>query len=86
MTNTMKAAVVRQFGQPLVIEEVPIPAPGPGEVLVKIKATGVCHTDLDAAAGRILAHIHKAKLEDINRVFTDLKAGRVDGRMVLELE
>jgi len=29
---------------------------------------------------------HKAKLEDINQVFTDLKAGRVDGRIVVELE
>ncbi len=38
-----------------------------------------------AAEGKVLAHIHKAKLADINRVFTDLKAGRVDGRVVLEL-
>lgn len=51
MTQTMKAAVVRQFGKPLTIEEVAIPTPGPGEVLVKIKATGVCHTDLHAADG-----------------------------------
>jgi propanol-preferring alcohol dehydrogenase len=51
MVKLMKAAVVRQFGRPLNIEEVPIPAPGPGEVLVKIMATGVCHTDLHAADG-----------------------------------
>ncbi len=51
MAKTMKAAVVRSFGKPLVIEEVPIPVPGPGEVLVKIIATGVCHTDLHAADG-----------------------------------
>jgi propanol-preferring alcohol dehydrogenase len=51
MAKLMKAAVVRQFGRPLNIEEVPIPAPGPGEVLVKIMATGVCHTDLHAADG-----------------------------------
>jgi propanol-preferring alcohol dehydrogenase len=51
MANSMKAAVVRQFGRPLNIEEVPIPSPGPGEVLVKIMATGVCHTDLHAADG-----------------------------------
>jgi hypothetical protein len=51
MTQTMKAAVVRQFGKPLTIDEVAIPTPGPGEVLVKIKATGVCHTDLHAADG-----------------------------------
>jgi alcohol dehydrogenase, propanol-preferring len=47
----MKAAVVRNFGQALSIEELPIPTPGPGEVLVKMMATGVCHTDLHAADG-----------------------------------
>ena len=51
MAATMKAAVVRSLGGPLTIEEVPIPTPGPGEVLVKIMATGVCHTDLHAADG-----------------------------------
>jgi propanol-preferring alcohol dehydrogenase len=51
MAKSMKAAVVRQFGRPLNIEEVAIPSPGPGEVLVKIMATGVCHTDLHAADG-----------------------------------
>lgn len=48
---TMKAAIVKQFGKPLVIEDVPVPQPGPGEVLVKLKACGVCHTDLLAASG-----------------------------------
>ena len=51
MATTMKAAVVQRFGAPLTIEEVPVPSPGPGEVLVKIVATGVCHTDLHAADG-----------------------------------
>ena len=51
MDKTMKAAVVRAFGQPLVIEEVPVPRPGAGDVLVKIEACGVCHTDLHAAEG-----------------------------------
>lgn len=51
MERTMKAAVVRAFGQPLVIEDVPIPRPGPGEVLVRVVASGVCHTDLHAADG-----------------------------------
>ncbi|WP_315737427.1 MULTISPECIES: alcohol dehydrogenase AdhP [unclassified Bradyrhizobium] len=49
--QTMKAAVVKAFGKPLVIEDVPIPAPGPGELLVRVKACGVCHTDLHAASG-----------------------------------
>jgi propanol-preferring alcohol dehydrogenase len=51
MAKTMRAAVVRAFGRPLVIEEVPVPTPGPGEVLVKVMASGVCHTDLHAADG-----------------------------------
>ena len=51
MTKTMKAAVVHEFGKPLTIEEVPVPAAGPGQILVKIAATGVCHTDLHAADG-----------------------------------
>ena len=51
MSMTMKAAVVRAFGKPLVIEDVPVPVPGPGEILVKVKACGVCHTDLHAASG-----------------------------------
>ena len=51
MTTTMKAAVVREFRQPLVIEEVAVPQPKPGEILVRIAASGVCHTDLHAADG-----------------------------------
>ncbi len=51
MPKTMKAAVVDRFGQPLTVREVPIPTPGPGEALVKIVATGVCHTDLHAVDG-----------------------------------
>ena len=51
MTRTMKAAVVRAFKEPLVIQEVPVPVPGAGQILVKIAASGVCHTDLHAADG-----------------------------------
>ncbi len=47
----MKAAVAKAFGQPLVIEQVPVPEVGPGQILVKIVATGVCHTDLHAVEG-----------------------------------
>lgn len=49
--STMKAAVVTAFGQPLDIKEQEVPQPGPGEVLVKLIASGVCHTDLHAAQG-----------------------------------
>jgi propanol-preferring alcohol dehydrogenase len=51
IAKTMKAAVVHQFGEPLSIEQVPVPVPGPGEMLVKVLACGVCHTDLHAADG-----------------------------------
>jgi len=51
MAKTMKAAVVVEFGKPLEIREVPVPTPGPGQLLVKIAACGVCHTDLHAAEG-----------------------------------
>jgi alcohol dehydrogenase, propanol-preferring len=47
----MRAGVVHAFGKPLSIEEIPIPTPGPGEVLIKVIASGVCHTDLHAADG-----------------------------------
>src|SRR6202161_4334255 len=47
----MKAAVVREFGQPLVMEDRPIPSPGPGQVTVRMEASGLCHTDIHAANG-----------------------------------
>lgn len=51
MTVKMQAAVVEAFGKPLVFKEVDIPAPGPGQILVKTEACGVCHTDLHAVNG-----------------------------------
>lgn len=47
----MKVAVVPEFNKPLFLEERPIPEPGPGQVLVKIEASGLCHTDIHAAHG-----------------------------------
>jgi alcohol dehydrogenase, propanol-preferring len=47
----MKAAVVRSFTSPLEIEDRPVPDPAHGEVLVKIEASGLCHTDIHAAQG-----------------------------------
>ena len=49
--TTMQAAVVRAFGEDLSIEDVPLPTPGPGQALVKLLTSGVCHTDLHAAEG-----------------------------------
>jgi alcohol dehydrogenase, propanol-preferring len=47
----MKAAVVHKFGEPLVLESRPIPEPGPGQVTVRMIASGLCHTDIHAAHG-----------------------------------
>ena len=47
----MSAAVVERFREPLVMRERPVPTPGPGQALVEIMASGVCHTDLHAADG-----------------------------------
>ena len=38
-----------------------------------------------AAEGKVRAHVHEARLEDVNRVLSDLRAGKVDGRVVLKL-
>src|ERR1700693_709896 len=51
MARKMQAAVVEQFGKPLVFRELDIPSPGAGQILVKTEACGVCHTDLHAAHG-----------------------------------
>ena len=47
----MFAAVVHRFDQPLVIEDRPTPTPGPGQLLVRVEASGLCHTDIHAAHG-----------------------------------
>jgi propanol-preferring alcohol dehydrogenase len=47
----MHAAVVEHFKKPLVLREWDIPAPGPGQILIKTEACGVCHTDIHAASG-----------------------------------
>jgi len=49
--KTMRAAVAHKFGAPLTVKEVPVPEAGPGQVLVRVVASGVCHTDLHAADG-----------------------------------
>ncbi len=47
----MQAAVVVRFGEPLELRECEVPTPGPGQILVKTEACGVCHTDVHAAKG-----------------------------------
>lgn len=49
----MKAALLRELQKPLIIEEVPDPALGYGETLVRVKAVGICHSDLEIIDGKI---------------------------------
>jgi S-(hydroxymethyl)glutathione dehydrogenase/alcohol dehydrogenase len=48
----MKVAVAYEAGQPLVIEDLPVPDIGPRDVLVRISASGICHTDLHVIEGK----------------------------------
>ncbi len=47
----MKAAVCEAFGKPLAVREVPDPVPGPGEIVVRVRACGVCHSDIHLVDG-----------------------------------
>ena len=49
--ETMRAAVLEEFGKPLVFKDVPVPKPGKGEILVKLEMCGVCHSDLHTQSG-----------------------------------
>jgi hypothetical protein len=48
LPKTIKRAVFNEAGGPLVFEEVPLTLPGPGEILTKVEACGVCHSDVFA--------------------------------------
>ncbi len=47
----MKAMVLKEFKQPFVLSEVPVPSIGPGDLLLKVKGCGVCYTDVKIATG-----------------------------------
>src|SRR5216684_4309320 len=49
----MRAAVLDSANAALRVEDIPVPTPGPGEVLVKVAACGVCHTDLHVIKGEV---------------------------------
>ena len=49
----MKAARLHAYGKPLVIEEVPRPTPGPGQVVIRVEGAGFCHSDLHIISGDI---------------------------------
>ena len=51
MSVKIRAAVLEEFGEPLVVQELELTEPSEGEVLVRLVACGVCHTDLYTASG-----------------------------------
>ena len=85
---SMKAAVVRAFGEPLDICEVDKPEASDGKIVVRIEASGVCHTDLHAASGDwpvkpappfIPGHEGVGVVAEIGRGVTGIKEGDSDG-------
>ena len=78
-----RAAVAWEAGQPLQIESIDIDGPKEGEVLIRVVATGVCHTDAYTLSGAdpeglfpsILGHEGGAIVEEVGAGVTELKAG-----------
>ena len=79
----VKAAVAYEAGKPLVIETVDLEGPKAGEVLVELKATGICHTDYYTLSGAdpegifpaILGHEGAGIVVDVGPGVTSLKKG-----------
>jgi S-(hydroxymethyl)glutathione dehydrogenase/alcohol dehydrogenase len=78
----VKAAVLRAYKAPLEIEDVEIDAPGPGEVLVKTAATGICHSDLHVIEGSlpmpppcVLGHEPAGIVEAVGEGVIDVRPG-----------
>ena len=79
----IRAAVLEKFGEPLVVQDVDIAPPKEGEVLVKVHACGVCHTDLYTASGAdpsgycpcVLGHEGAGIVEEVGPGVTSLKKG-----------
>src|SRR5574338_456325 len=78
-----RAALATAAGKPLTIEEVDLEGPRAGEVLVEVKATGICHTDEFTLSGAdpeglfpvIFGHEGAGVVVDVGRGVTSLKAG-----------
>jgi S-(hydroxymethyl)glutathione dehydrogenase/alcohol dehydrogenase len=79
----IRAAVLEEFAQPLVVQEVDLDGPGPGEVLVRLHACGVCHTDMYTASGAdpsgyapaVLGHEGAGVVEALGEGVSDLAVG-----------
>ncbi len=79
---TVKAAVCREFGKPLVIEDVVVEAPQEGEVRVRVKATAICHSDIHCIKGElpgrlpgIPGHETAGYVEEVGKGVTSVKTG-----------
>ncbi len=82
MTTTVRAAVLYGFGEAVRIENVELRSPGPDEVLVKIAASGVCHSDLSVQRGKlpfppplVLGHEAAGILEEVGKNVVGLAPG-----------
>ncbi|MGW1342955.1 S-(hydroxymethyl)mycothiol dehydrogenase [Kribbella sp. NPDC002412] len=82
MAQTVRGVVAAGKGQPVSIEEITIPDPGPGEAVVKVQACGVCHTDLHYREGGInddfpflLGHEAAGIVESVGAGVTDVQPG-----------
>lgn len=79
----MRAVVLKEFSKPLVLEERPVPKPGPGEILVKVKAVGMCGTDLKIWHGKkadtplplVMGHEIAGEIAETGEGVTELAAG-----------
>ena len=82
MSHRVRAVVARAKGEPVTIETIEVPDPGPGEVLVAVQACGVCHTDLHYREGAInddfpflLGHEAAGVVEEVGDGVTEVEAG-----------
>jgi S-(hydroxymethyl)glutathione dehydrogenase/alcohol dehydrogenase len=79
----MRAAVLEEFGAPLVLRDVELAGPGPGEVLVALAACGICHTDMYTASGvdpsgyapTVLGHEGAGVVEEVGEGVTMVAPG-----------
>ena len=82
MSQTVRGVVAKSVGEPVTIEEVVVPDPGPGEAVVAVQACGVCHTDLHYREGGIndefpflLGHEAAGTVEAVGAGVSEVAAG-----------
>ena len=82
MPHSVQAVVARAKGEPVTVETIEVPDPGPGEVLESVQACGVCHTDLHYREGAIndefpflLGHEASGIVEEVGDGVTDVAPG-----------